>query len=291
MMKAPAKKLLQVLLNLALVWLTAIACILPFRSASQPPQAGASPTAPAGGLPGETAPAATSSPTAGAGLPQAESSTETAAPADELSQPDPLDHLLGMRSIQFKLVVTLPDGTSHTLDGETDGAGNMHLKFGYNGFDLEGMPKGFDAKALPSKVEVFVVNGKAYQLDEEDPGWMTAPFDENYLPTLSQELHGLERSALWLNILPPGSIQSAGSEKVGGFAADKYIVDDEVDGQKISGTIWEEPEQDALVQAELHIPAALLSAPDQPRTGEMKITLAAKKVDVAPVTLPPAPAG
>jgi hypothetical protein len=289
--KTPAKKLLQVLLTLALVWITAIACILPLRPANQTPLAASSPTAPAESLPGETAPAATSSPTEGAGQPQAQSSTETAAPADGLSQPDPLDHLLGLRSIQFKLAVTLPEGASRTLDGEIDSAGNMHLKFGYDSFDLTGMPKGFDAKALPSNVEVFVVDGKAYQLDEEDPGWMTAPFDENYLPTLSQELHSLESPALWLNILPPGSIQPAGSEKVGGFAADKYVVDGEVDGQKISGTIWEEPEQDALVQAELHIPAALLSAPDQPRTGEMKITLTAKKVDVAPVTLPPAPAG
>ncbi len=283
MMKPPAKKLLQVALTLALVWMTAIACILPLRPANQPPQAGASPTIPAANLPGETAPAATPQP-------QAQSSTETAAPAAELARPDPLDHLLGLRSVQFKLAVRLPEGASRTLDGEIDSAGNMHLTFGYSSFDLKGMPKGFDAKALPSKVEVFVVDGKAYQLDEEDPGWMTTPFDENYLPALSQALHGLESPALWLNILPPGSIQPAGSENVGGFTADKYVVAGEVDGQKISGTIWEEPEQDALVQAELHIPAALLSAPDQPRTGEMKITLTTKKVDVAPVTLPPAPA-
>ena len=290
-MKTPAKKLLQVLLTLALVWLTAIACVLPLRPAGQAPQVGVSPTAPAGSLPGETSAAATSLPTEESGQPQAESSTETAVPADELSQLDPLDHLLGLRSIQFKLAVTLPEGASRTLDGEIDRAGNMHLKFGYKGFDLTGMPKGFDAKALPSKVEVYVVDGKAYQLDENDPGWTTTPFDENYLPALSQELHGMESPALWLNILPPGSIQPAGSEQMGGFATDKYVVAGEVDGQKISGTIWEEPGQDALVQAELHIPAALLSAPDQPRTGEMKITFTAQKADVAPVTLPLAPGG
>jgi hypothetical protein len=40
------------------------------------------------------------------------------------------------------------------------------------------------------------------------------------------------------------------------------------------------------MQAELHIPAALISTPDQPQSGELTITLKTEKADVPPVTLP-----
>jgi hypothetical protein len=92
-------------------------------------------------------------------------------------------------------------------------------------------------------------------------------------------------------MLPEGSIQPAGQDLVGGFAVDKYIVNGKVDNQTISGTLWEEPQSDALIQAELHIPGALLSDPDQPQSGELKIVLHTQKADVPAVTLPAAQTG
>lgn len=268
------------MVTLVVVWITIIACVSTQRPTSSPTQPAAILTAPAAAQPGSPTP-----------LPAATElsknvPTQASASQDELLQPDPLDHLLGMRSIQFNLTVTRLDGTIRSLDAEIDSAGNMHLIFGYQGFDLTGMPKDFDPKALPPSAEIFVIGSKAYLPDAQDPKSRTTPFDENYPANLSLELHGLESPALWLNLLPPGSIQPAGQETVGGFAADKYRVDGKVDGQKISGTLWEEPQADALVQAELHIPAALLSPPNQPLSGEMLITLKAQKKDVAPVVLP-----
>jgi len=274
-MKTPSKKYLPVLATLMLIWITANACVFGQRPTNSPAQPSTTPTVPAAVQPNAPTPVPTAT----------EQSAETPT-QDELLQPNPLDHLLGMRSIQFNLTVTRLDGTIRSLDAEIDSAGNMHLIFGYQGFDLTGMPKDYDAKALPTSAEIFVIDSKAYLSDAQDPNWRTTPFDENYPATLALELHGLESPAMWLNLLPPGSIQSTGQETVGGFTTDKYSVDGSVDGQKISGTLWEEPQADALVQAELHIPAALLSPPGQPLPGEMLITLKAQKKDVAPVVLP-----
>ena len=280
-MKTPSKDPLLTGVTLVLVWIIVIACTFTRRPAGSPSQPTSAPTVPAAVQPGPTTPVP-----AATGPSADNTPTQTSAAQDEMLQPDPLDHLLGMRSVQFNLTVTRLDGAIRSLDAEIDAAGNMHLIFGYQGFDLTGMPKDYDAKALPPSAEIFVIGGKAYLNDDQDPNWKTTPFDETYPATLSLELHGLEGPSLWLNLLPPGSIQPAGNESVGGFAADKYTVDGSVDGQKISGTLWEEPQSDALVQAELHIPAALLSPPNQPKTGEMLITLKAQKKDVAPVALP-----
>jgi hypothetical protein len=255
-------------MTLMLVWLAAMACNLPLGVVKPQPQSASSPAA-----------------TAAASQPQAPASSVTATPEDYLLQPDPLDHLLRLRSIEFNLTTTRPDGTSRSLDGEIDSAGNMDLKFNYKGFDLTGLPQGFDTKWIPTEAEVFVLGGKGYQPDEQNPDWKNTPFDDDYVQTLSQELHGMDGPSLWLNLLPPGSIKPAGNETVGGFAADKYSIAGSVDGETITGTIWEEPQADALVQAELHIPAALLSAPDQPQPGEMIIILKAQKAEVNPVTL------
>ena len=106
---------------------------------------------------------------------------------------------------------------------------------------------------------------------------------------LSNLLHGPNGPGLWLDLLPAGSLQSAGRTTVGGFDADKYTVNGTVHGQKITGSLWYESH--ALVQVELHIPAALLD-PTQPAVqGELKITLAAQKASVPPVILPTPPAG
>jgi hypothetical protein len=167
----------------------------------------------------------------------------------------------------------------------------MDVKFTENSPDSEDMPKGFDPKAIKTDSELLVVGGKAYLLNDLDPNWTSNPIDENYPVTLAQELHGMDGPAVWLDMLPDGSIQPAGQDLVGGFSVDKYVVNGKVDNQTISGTLWEEPQSDALIQAELHIPGALLSDPDQPEPGELKIVLSAQKADVPTITLPAAQVG
>jgi hypothetical protein len=208
---------------------------------------------------------------------------------DEILQPDPLDHLLALHSIQINLSISRPDGSSRSIQIATDKSGNMDLKFKESAPDASNLPKGFDPKAIKTDSELLAVGGKAYVRSDQDPNWMSTVVDDAYPQTLSQELHGMDGPALWLNLLPDGSIQPAGQETVGGFVADKYVVNGKVDNQVISGTLWEEPQSDALVQAELHVPGALMSDPDQPQAGELKIVLKAQKADVPLVVLPPAP--
>jgi hypothetical protein len=118
---------------------------------------------------------------------------------------------------------------------------------------------------------------------------MTTPVAEDYGVVLSNQLHGPDGPGLWLDLLPAGSLQPAGGESVGGFAADKYTVNGMVHGQKITGSLWYYAH--ALVQVELHIPAGLLDPTKPAAQGELKITLETQKADVPPVTLPSPPAG
>ena len=203
---------------------------------------------------------------------------------------DPLDRLLGMRSIQFNLTALRPDGTSRSLQAEIDTSGNMHLKLHASVVLPPGLPEKFSSTLkLPEESELYVVDGKYYQLDDQNPAWTTTPLAQDYGVVLSNLLHGPNGPGLWLDLLPAGSLQSAGRTTVGGFDADKYTVNGTVHGQKITGSLWYESH--ALVQVELHIPAALLD-PTQPAVqGELKITLAAQKASVPPVILPTPPAG
>jgi hypothetical protein len=203
---------------------------------------------------------------------------------------DPLERLLEMRSIQFTLAALQPNGAARSVQGEIDSRGNMHLQL----HDLVALPadlpEKFSATSLITEdYELYVVDGKTYQPDDRNPAWMTTPLAEDYVVALSHQLHGPNGPGLWLNILPAGSLQPAGGETVGGFAADKYTVNGTVHGQKITGALWYAAH--ALVQVELHIPAGLLD-PTQPAVqGELKITLETQKADIAPMTLPSPPAG
>jgi len=196
-----------------------------------------------------------------------------------------------LRSIKFNLTALRGDGTRYSIDVEIDSTGNMHVKYGPPSVDPTLLPKGFDSKLLPATgSELYVLDGKAYQVDDQNPDWMTKPIDINYIQTLSQEIHGPDGPAMWLDLLPDGSIQAAGQETVGGFAANKYTVSGEINGQLVTGAIWIDPQADALVKAELAVPAALLSDPSQPQPGELNITLNAQKADIPMVSLPTAPA-
>jgi hypothetical protein len=206
-------------------------------------------------------------------------------------EPDPLDRLLTMRSIQIDLICLYPDGRSRSISAGIDSDGNMHVMEGYPAQDPKNLPDGVDPKSFTNGEEFFVLKGKAYQPDLQHPDWMTTPVDDNFNQTLDEEMHGSGGPAEWLDLLPQGSIHAAGQDNVGGFAADKYLVNGKVGDQTISGTIWFEPKVDALIQAELSVPAVLFNPTDKPQPGEVKITLHTQKADITPVSLPTAPAG
>jgi hypothetical protein len=268
-MKQPSKIRTHHLLSLLLVLLVLLACNLASVSTSSPAN-----------TPNQSPSAATQ--VSG----QAEPTAVTAT-----TETDPLDRLLTMRSIKFNLTSLKWDGTSDSIGVEIDSAGNMHVKHSLPAPNPDDLPEGFDTTKLPTSYEMYVVDGKAYTPSDENPNWMASPVDEKYLQTLSGEMHGPFSPAIWLDLLPLGSINASGKDTVGGFAADKYNVNGQVAGQSVTGTIWFEPQADALVQAELHIPAALLSDPDQAQQGELKVTLNAQKSDIPLVTLPNASAG
>jgi hypothetical protein len=214
--------------------------------------------------------------------PQAEQSdSSTAFPTPE---PDPLDRLLGMRSVKIDLTALHPDGKSTSILVEIDSSGNMHVQESFPAMDVKDLPKDTDPKLFASMGELFVLQGKAYHPDPFNSDWKTTPVDDDFNQTLGNELHGANGPAFWLDILPEGSIHAAGNDSVGGFAADKYTVSGQVGGQTISGTIWFEPKVDALIQAELSVPAALLG--DTSQTGVLEITLNTQQASIPAVKLP-----
>jgi len=289
-MKPAAKTCFVKLAALLAASMVMLACIIPLNIGSPSTPAGSpQPTAPAGQQPGSPQQPVATPPASE--QPSLQDTTQSPASGAANSQGDPLDHLLGLRSIKFSLDTLYPDDSSQSLEDEIDSAGNMHLKISLPALSPTELPHGIDPTKLLSGYEVYMVDGKAYQPNELDPAWMTQAVDDNYLETLNSDLHSPDGPAFWLDLLPDGSIQEAGNETVGGFACDRYQVNGKLGDQVITGTLWEEPQADALVQAELHVPAALFNPPDQPQTGELKITLKAQKADIAPLKLPAAPAG
>ena len=270
-MKPMPKTQLCKLMTLLLAGMLLLACaVFPPAAASNSTPAAAKTGQPAGNNPpDETAQAA-----------EALSSTDFPTP-----QPDPLDRLLGMRSIKIELNAVQPDGKSRTLSVEIDSAGNMHVREGFPGLDAKDLPKDVDPKTiLNGGKELFVLAGKAYQADPQNPDWKTTPVDADFKQSLTNELHSADGPALWLDVLPEGSIHAAGKDNVGGFAADKYAVSGQINGQTLSGTIWFEPKADALIQADLSVPAALLGGKTQ--AGVLKISLKTQQANIPAVKLP-----
>ena len=219
--------------------------------------------------------------------------TEQPPPANEnaTAAPDPLDHLMNLRSIVIHLASQRPDNSSTSTQVEIDSGGNMHVKYSLPVLDSKLFPSWFDTTHIPTSNELFVVDGKAYQSDNKNPAWMITPIDDDYVQTLSEELHGPDGIAEWLDILPNGSLIAGGQESVGGFETDKYTVNGAVDGGAITGSLLYEPQANALVKAELNVPAAVFDVVDKSLTGELKVNLDAQKANVPLVTLPSAPAG
>ncbi len=200
--------------------------------------------------------------------------------------PNPLDPLIDLRSVIIHLSSQKPDGSGNTLQIEIDSAGNMHERGSLPPFPKVDVAQGVELPTMPGNYEIFVVDGKAYAPLELDRNWMSNPVDEDYVPQLATRLHAADGLASWLDLLPAGSLISAGQETVGGFEADKFTVKGSVDGQSITGNLWYEPQSGALVKAELIVPPVLY---DGSANGQFSIALDVQKAEVAPITLPEKP--
>lgn len=284
------KPMLRLVLPLLAILTISLACSL---------TAGQSPTPTLAAPAVETAPqtaASQAAPQEQATQPPSNANTQppqpTVAPAtaasagDDPFQPDPLDRVLDLRSVTFTLTTQRPDGATRMIAGQIDSAGALHIVINEPAYDISGMPAGFEAAPETPVVEFYVLDGKVYMPDAGDESWKTAPVDTDFMTSFSRELHGMESPALWLNLLPDGSVSLAGSEDSGGFQANHYIVSGQVSGQTITGSFWKDPQTNTLLAAELHVPAALLSAPDDPQSGELIITLKVEKAIVASISLP-----
>jgi hypothetical protein len=215
---------------------------------------------------------------------------ENTAAASEASapviEPDPLNNLLELRSVKITLTGLRPDGTSRSIQAEIDALGNMHLQYTLPAINPADLPEGTDLSEVSFGHEIVVIDGKAYAPSESDPAWGSNPVNPDYVPVLKSQMHGLEGFTTWLDILPAGSLQAAGSETLGGFSTDKYTVLGVVGGQRLTGSLWYDSQTHSLVKAELHIPAILNSDPANPESGEYLIILVAEKAEIPPVTLP-----
>lgn len=213
-------------------------------------------------------------------------SPETDEPVEKTADvelPDPLNNLLSLRGIRFSLTSVRSDGTSRSISGEIDAVGSMRLTYAKPENSLQEIDPELTGIMPAMTYEIYLINGTAYTSAEVDPAWADRPLDPDYLPVLSSQLHSLDGFTLWLDMLPAGSLQPAGSEKVGGFAAEKYMVNGLIGDQPITGALWYEPSTHSLIQAELHVPAALDSDPETPESGEILITLSTEKVEVQPL--------
>ena len=200
--------------------------------------------------------------------------------------PDPLNNLLGLRSVKISLNGSRTGGGNRSIVVEIDQAGNMHISYSMPAVTVKEMPEGLILPEGDIQYEVYVIDGSAYAPSEEDPAWTTTPVSADYVVELLSQMHGLEGFTLWLDMLPAGSLEAAGGEETGGFTTDKYAVSGAVSGQLITGALWYDQASHALVKAELHVPASLDSDPAEPESGEIVITLNAEKAEISPINLP-----
>jgi hypothetical protein len=193
-----------------------------------------------------------------------------------------LDGTAALRSAKFHLDIVYADGAPKKWTAEIDSAGNTHLSIKVPmtaAFTADQPP---DAP-LPGDFELFIVGGAAYtRIGGEGP----AARDDSYLTLFADLLDGPEGPGLWLNILPAEDYTPAGTESYGGFTAAKYTVDGQLEKGAVSGTIWVDDQSGALVGADLVVSDGLFFPPGSDRSGDVRITLTGRRMDVPAVVLP-----
>ena len=103
---------------------------------------------------------------------------------------------------------------------------------------------------------------------------------------LEDLLIGPEGPGMWLDLLSEDSFTTAGSETYGGFAATKYIVDGQVENNRITGTIWIDDQTSALAGADLSIPEDLFFPPASGLSGDVQIVFRVEQADMPVLAVP-----
>jgi len=197
-----------------------------------------------------------------------------------------LTQTLALRSVKISLDTIYPDGSGTRVSAEVDAAGNYHLKKTFEG----GLPAEFP-QAMgepPDSTELYVVQGVAYGPDQS--GEIVKAEASGLASQLETLLRGVNGPGLWINVLPDGSLAlQQNAEQKGGFQAAKYAVQGDIEGSAITGAIWVDPENQALIAAELNVPGALVSNPDQPAADPLKINFQVEKAEIAPISVDESP--
>jgi hypothetical protein len=187
-----------------------------------------------------------------------------------------VDGTLALRGVQIGLSTTQPDGSISTLDAQIDGVGNQHLLKTFPESSTSLFSNG--APNPPTDLELYVLEGVAYAPDENGI----------FRPASTQDMSGSLKNAIlspdgpgfWLKVLPEGSLISQGNEEFGGYQAIKYAIQGTIDGQTTSGTLWVDSDQQALLGAQIDLPASLYGPQDE---GNIHIDFQVKRAEIEPI--------
>jgi hypothetical protein len=187
-----------------------------------------------------------------------------------------IEGTMALRSVKLNLETTRPDGQATSLAGEIDASGAQHLVKVYPQPDSTLFPVG--SGNPPSTAEIYVLTEGAYTPDENGALHLAEAAD--VVDYLQSSLLGPDGPGFWLKILPAGSLSPAGSEVLNGFQSMKYALSACIGDGTISGSMWIEPSLQALIGAELSIPASL-AGPEA--SGDLNIRFHVAQADVAPI--------
>jgi hypothetical protein len=193
-----------------------------------------------------------------------------------------IERALALRSVRIELTTTLPGREPTRVLASVDSKGNQLIEMRLPLAAGSAVPS--DAPNA-NVLEVFVVDGQAYSRVGKSGPAESSPEQADALRGFLYDATG---PGLWLALLPDGSLQAAGSETTGGFAATKYTVNGSVEEGTIAGTIWLEQGTETLVGADLAVSESLFYPPNTGRTGTVAIRLTVEKADVPAVVVPTA---
>lgn len=183
---------------------------------------------------------------------------------------------LNLRSVKIELNTTQPDGQVASLMAEIDANGNQHLVKTYPASSTPLFENGADNP--PTTIEMYVLEGVAYAPDET--GTLRPAETQDLASSLQTAILSPDGPGFWLKVLPAESLTAQGSENTGGFQASKYKIQGMLEEAEIIGSLWVEPDKQALLDADIDVPASLAG----PQTeGTLQIHFTVEQSDVAPI--------
>jgi hypothetical protein len=208
---------------------------------------------------------------------------ETAAertPGAPIVEDPRVERALALRSVQMELTTTFPGKEPTHVLAAVDAQGNQRIEMN---LPLAEGSSATTASPGANVLEIYVIDGAAYsRIGNEGP----PESSPEQVDSLHRLLYNPTGPGFWLELLSEGSLQAAGNETTGGFAAVRYAVDGSLEEGTIRGTIWLEEKTDTLIGADLTVSESLFYPPGSGRTGTVAIRLTVEKADVPAVVLP-----